>query len=246
MNGTTTAPADDAFSRFLSKGKDLVALLRDGALLLLATMLIAFPQKLNDVLTNAGFEEGSIVGFKWKAKLLQSDDALKNAQATIDNLQEQLKKSNEALNAAKGLVNDQALQSRIKGVTDQYERVAGATVQAQASVKSTIAANAQLVERAQMSLVSSGGWGVVMGSDVALGPAKDEVARAARSGIDGAGIYLRSGYYVTIAVTPDRAQAANYLTTAKRWRPDAYIAPMATWCRNMQPRDGYTECAGNR
>jgi hypothetical protein len=54
----------------VSLGKDAVALFRDGSLLILAVLLVVFPRKFNRILVDAGFEEGSVVGFRWKSKLV--------------------------------------------------------------------------------------------------------------------------------------------------------------------------------
>ena len=62
-NGT---PASSALEHAIIIGKDLFALLRDFSLFLLAALLLLFPAQLNDILMRAGFEEGSVVGFKWK------------------------------------------------------------------------------------------------------------------------------------------------------------------------------------
>lgn len=49
------------------------------------------------MLSDAGFEEGNLVGFKWKPKLLNSDAALKEAQALIVDLREQNNNMSKAL-----------------------------------------------------------------------------------------------------------------------------------------------------
>ena len=74
-------------TRSVALGKDLVSLLRDFAIFVLALLLLVFPGQFNSILVNAGFEEGSLVGFKWKSKLVESDNALKEAQSTIAVLQ---------------------------------------------------------------------------------------------------------------------------------------------------------------
>jgi len=243
---TTDSSASAGFDRFLSRGKDLVALFRDGSIMVLAVTLIAFPQTLNDMLVQAGFEEGSVVGFKWKARLLQSDDALKNARATIDTLQSQLQKTTEALNAANATQRDPALKEKIQNLEQENRQATSASSQVQTSVSSTIASNAPLVEKAQTTAYSGGNWGMVFGSDVSLAAARDEIARAAKQGIPNAAIYRRNGYYASIAVVEDRSLAAQYLATAKRFRPDAYITPMATWCKQMQQENGFIDCASTR
>jgi predicted metal-binding membrane protein len=88
----------------------------------------------------------------------------------------------------------------------------------------------------------SGGWGVVFGSDISVKAAQDEITRASTKGIPTAKLYLRNGYYASIAVVDNRSTAQEFLAIAKTFRPDAYIASMATWCRNPQPRDGFVEC----
>ncbi len=246
MDATTNLSKNERLDLLLARGKDLVALLRDAALLGLAILLLLFPQNFNEVLTSAGFEEGSIVGFKWKAKLLQSDDALKSAQATIANLQEQLKKTTEVLNATKSVVNDPSVKQKIVGLAQDNSRVVNASSQAQADVRSTIASNATYVEKAQSSMTSSGGWAVVFGSDVSLAAARDEIVKAGKLGIPDAGIYFRNGYYASIVITENRSAATDYLAIAKSFRPDAYISSIATWCRNMQQREGFIECQSTR
>ncbi len=77
---------------FLAIWKDFVALLRDTILLVFGVLLLIFPTTFNGLLVNAGFEEGSVVGFKWKAKLVESDQALKEAQANITDLTAQNEK----------------------------------------------------------------------------------------------------------------------------------------------------------
>ena len=62
---TDTAQSKRGMEQAISIGKDLFSLLRDGSLFLLALLLLFFPARLNSVLVSAGFEEGSIVGFKW-------------------------------------------------------------------------------------------------------------------------------------------------------------------------------------
>src|SRR5947207_6195399 len=58
-----------AVERTVAVSKDIIVVLRDATLLGLAGLLLVFPARFNDLLVSAGFEEGSIVGFKWKAKL---------------------------------------------------------------------------------------------------------------------------------------------------------------------------------
>lgn len=243
---TNEATGGSIFDRLISIGKDLVALLRDGTLVILALLLLLFPGKFNDLLVRAGFEEGSIVGFKWKANLIDANDALKNAQVTISDLKAQLDKANNALIEAQRKTDDPALKKSITELKAENSRLNEATKQVQASVRATIASNEPLVEKAQVSIGARGGWGVVFGSDISLNAAGDEIKRATQKGIEGAAIYYRNGYYASIAVVDSRSKAQEYLDIAKTFRPDAYIASMATWCRNPQPQEGFTACLATR
>ena len=232
--------------RWLGIGKDLFALLRDSSLFGLALLLVAFPRQLNDVLTSAGFEEGSIVGFKWKARLVESDDALKTANATIESLQAQLKQANAALAAATSAVPPGELRSQLSTVEQSGRKLEQTTADASTVLRSTLAQNAPLVERAQSTLPGGGPQAVVMGSDRTLEAARDEVRRAAGAGIANVAVYQRNGYFATIATTDTRDQAAEVLRIARGFRPDAYVTRLSAWCLNPTPRDGFTECAPTR
>src|SRR5947208_6846530 len=80
--------AGDGITATVGIGKDLVALLRDGFLMVLAALLIFWPHAFNDLLVNAGFEEGSLVGFKWKASFAETRTKLEQANATLEDLKQ--------------------------------------------------------------------------------------------------------------------------------------------------------------
>lgn len=85
-------------------------------------------------------------------------------------------------------------------------------------------------------------WGVVFGSDRALEAARDELRRASRNGVEQTAIYLRNGYYASIALRADRAEAERILRMVRAFRSDAYVADMRTWCLRPQPLAGYVAC----
>src|SRR5262245_16124838 len=84
-NPETSTP----LSTIIKNGKDIVSFLRDGALLVLAILLVALPTTFNSILVKAGFVEGSVAGFKWQSGLAESNEALVKARATITSLQTQ-------------------------------------------------------------------------------------------------------------------------------------------------------------
>jgi hypothetical protein len=94
----------------ISLGKDFVSLLRDEALFVLAVLLVAFPGQFNSLLVDAGFEESSLVGSKWRSKLVESNHALQEAQATISDLQQKNDELAKALAETNSKTNDPPLR----------------------------------------------------------------------------------------------------------------------------------------
>ena len=224
-------------------GKDAVALLRDLALFVLALLLVIFPTTFNGVLTKAGFEEGSLVGFKWKSKLVESDAALKEARTTITDLKTQLDKTSQALVQAQARLNDPSLKDTLAKLDEENKKLKAASAEVEVSIANTIASNASLVEKAQTALNSNAVWGVVFSGDTTLDAAKYEVTVIApKLGIPNASVYFRQNSYRSVSVVESKTQAEQVLTKAKQRRDDAYIVNLATWCRSAVEKDGYREC----
>jgi hypothetical protein len=132
----------------IATSKDLMSLLRDLSLLVLAVLLLIFPKTFNTLLVDAGFEEGSIVGFKWKATLIDSDAALKDAQTTISRLQSQNDELAKALAESSSEVSDASLKERMTKLEQKNNQLRISSGQVQSSVAQTISASAPLVEKA--------------------------------------------------------------------------------------------------
>jgi hypothetical protein len=235
----------DRAANSVSLGKDLVALLRDSALFILALLLLFFPAAFNTILTKAGFEEGSLVGFKWKAKLIDADAALKEARVIIADLKSQLEKTSLALSEAQRSPNDPSVRERLVKLQEENKQLNATTTKVEASVATTIASSAQLVEKAQTNSGASQGWGVIFSGDSSLEDAKYEAnVVAPKLGIPNVTIYFRDGSYRSVAVLEDRMQAEQVLPKAKQRRADAYIVNMSSWCVVTNPKEGYLECVG--
>ncbi len=233
----------DAASTLIGVGKDAVALLRDLALFVLAVLLLLFPGTFNGVLTKAGFEEGSLVGFKWKSKLVESDAALQDARTTIIDLKAQLDKTSKALAEVQARLNDPSVNETVAKLEEENKKLNVASAEVQASIANTIASNAPLVERAQTTVSSSAVWGVVFSGDTTLDAAKHEVTVVApKLGIPNASVYLRQNSYRSVAVVESRTQAEQVLAKARQLRRDAYIVNVSTWCPGAAEKDGYREC----
>ena len=144
-------PWSARLSGAIGLGKDLVALLRDAALFVLAALLVLFPARFNDILVDAGFEEGSVVGFKWKANLLESNEALQEAQATIATLQGRNEELLTVLNDPATRIGSPELQEQLGTLQRESAAIQSNAQAVQETVSQTIAANTPLVAKAAAS-----------------------------------------------------------------------------------------------
>jgi len=133
----------------ISIGKDLVSLLRDSALFVLAILLVAFPAQFNSILVDAGFKEGNLAGFKWQPSLVTSTQDLKEAHAKIGELQKENNEQAIALTEARAQLTDPALKQRIAKLEENSNALQKSTELVQSSVSQTIKANLTLIEQAQ-------------------------------------------------------------------------------------------------
>jgi hypothetical protein len=231
------------FKTLIGSGKDLVALLRDLLLFLIALLLLVFPRTLNEVLQNAGFVEGSVAGFKWKNNLIASDSALKKSEVTIVSLQIQIDSMSSLLNEAQKKISDPEFKDKLSNIEKSGLQVAIAATKTQESLKKAITSNRPLVRMEQSAVNTSVQLGVVISGDASLKGATDEVKIiASRYGISGASIYLRENSYRTVFVTSDQGEAKQILSLAKKRRKDAYIVTMDSWCPDSESLTGYQRC----
>lgn len=223
--------------------KDLVAVVRDTALLALGILLLIFPARFNDLLVNPGFEEGSVVGFKWKAKLVESDQALKDAQANITDLAVQNEKLTKALSDVRAKSSDFLFKQHLTELEDENKKLKVASARVEANVQSTIAGNAALVEKAQTSSLIVVKWGVVYGGDTDLISAQYEIGTIAKKfDLTNTTVFFRQGLFRSVAIASNRSEAEQLLFKAKNRRSDSYIVNLGKWCPNISQREGYVEC----
>lgn len=229
--------------KILSSGKDLVALLRDGLIFILAVMLLFLPERLNKTLVKAGFKEGNIAGFKWEAGIAQYDVTLKESQATITNLKAQLDSTSKVLAEAQLKTSDPELKQKLEKVEEENKAVKESSSKSQENARKTIYTNIDLVETAQVAVNTGDEWGVVFSGDNNLKQAKYEIDLAKkRHKIPNANVYYRQGMFRSVAVVNSRAKAEEILSAVKLRSKDAYIVPMTTWCKNTNEKDGYIVC----
>ncbi len=151
MSADNTKPDSPWIATVTAIAKDMVAVLRDGALLLLAVLLVAFPARFNSMLVDAGFKEGSIAGFKWQSTLVESNDALKDAQLTISKLQAKNDELLKALSDANSKSKDPELLQRLAKLEEENKTLKTATLTVQARVTESIETSTPLVEKALSS-----------------------------------------------------------------------------------------------
>lgn len=230
-------------AKVVSTGKDIVALLRDTALFVFALLLLIFPSTVGSLLSNAGFEEGSFAGLKWKPKLEMADESLKEARATITDLQAQNDEMLALLIKIEPKVTDPELKTQLTRVAATNKQLNVSADEVEATVNNTIASNAHIVEQVQNDADTVSTWGVVFGGDTTLEEAKREVEVAnTKFGIPNASIYFRQKSYRSVAIADSRSLAEQILLKAKSRRADAYIVSMSSWCPKATARDGYHEC----
>jgi hypothetical protein len=129
--------------------KDIISLLRDGTLFILAIFLVAFPSKINSMLVDAGFKEGNVAGFKWQASLIDSNQSLEEAQAKITQLQKEKDEQIKALAEARAQLKDTELKQRITKLESENITQKQSTEIVQNAVEQSIKTNTLLVEKTQ-------------------------------------------------------------------------------------------------
>jgi len=91
----------------LQNFKDALASFRELLLVLTFLLLLTFPGCVNTILVKAGFTDGSVMGFNWKQKAIESNDVADSSQMLaetaidqLDQLQSKLDSVSNQLNAA--------------------------------------------------------------------------------------------------------------------------------------------------
>jgi hypothetical protein len=116
-----------------------------------ALLLLVFPATFNSILTNAGFEEGSFAGLKWKRQFFDTDTALRAAQNTITTLQSQNADLLKALADAETPAGDAKQKEELARLRLESQKSAEAVKQVETSVSATLATNEPLIEKARLA-----------------------------------------------------------------------------------------------
>lgn len=148
MPNESTTKSTSPVASFISIAKDAFALLRDSALFAIGALLLFLPATFNSILTEAGFEEGSFAGLKWKAALHDTDTQLLLANDTISKLEAQ---NQELLNLLEETSGTDDKSNEKTSQRQEIERLALASrataeraKEVQTSVSATLKANERL------------------------------------------------------------------------------------------------------
>jgi hypothetical protein len=131
--------------RVISASKDAIALARDGLFLCLLLLLLFSPKRVNKVLTDAGFDHGSVMGLEWKARLTESTSALQSTHDGISELQAQNAKLAKALDDLRTKDADPSTEAKIAALTTTNAQLSVRATDMQAVAGHVLKENAPLV-----------------------------------------------------------------------------------------------------
>jgi hypothetical protein len=128
----------------------LVAVARNLLFFALLLLLLVFPNKLNGILTSAGFTRGSILGFEWEKQLEESTRQAETAKREVEQLDGRLRAYSTQLDqlAERSTLPDvkahaRALAGDLRESRAAAQRVGGnlaATLEAQKDIRRKIGA----------------------------------------------------------------------------------------------------------
>ncbi|HWU80853.1 MAG TPA: hypothetical protein VN158_12405 [Caulobacter sp.] len=247
---TTAQSPSKLVDEYVAVGKNLLALLRDGALVVVFLLLLIVPKFVGDRLARAGFEEGDLMGFKWKntateigAKATKLDQQLKDANLVIASQSRQLAENQDKLAR---LANGGVLAAGdIKALSDGNRSILETATKAKTAISNTIDNAAPVVAQAEKIIDSDIQWAVVFSGNANLDGGKYERdVRAPKFGVKTSNVYYRQRSYRVATLIDRQADAPGLLDTLRPRYPDAYVVNFKTWCPNpdLVQAGGYYTC----
>jgi hypothetical protein len=243
MGSMSENTASGTFSNVLSRCKDLVAVLRDGFVLMLAVYAVFNFDTVKTALADSGISEFEGFGVKIKtlnAQITINDKKLIDANANIADLQEELSAARSTIDLLKTNVSDQATTQKLESLDASIVRTTERSESLQQSMASVISKNTKFVKASTAEKPYD--LAVVFGGDRTLEAAQHEIGRARKAGLPNPEVYFREGSFRSIVTTSDRAKAEQYLVLARLQKSDAYIVNLATWCPERSTEKSFTSC----
>lgn len=218
---------------------DFVKFLKELSIPFVLILIFFYPSTLNEVLVNAGFEEGSVAGFKWKTKLAESNDNIRDLKNQVERLDTQNKTLLKTINETQATTK---IYSPI-----WVEKINTENAELQSNSNRVITQARSFVDSSTELLLknkSNASWGVVFSGDKDLQGALYEITTKAKQfNLTNPVIYFRDNSYRSVAVAKDNEEAKQLLEKARLKRSDSYIINLTTWCNNPQQQKGYISCS---
>lgn len=232
-------------------GKDALALLRDGLILLILVLLLGSPVFFRDRLVQAGIVKGNLFGVEFdllREAATDSTAELAEQKRLTEELKQRLAETQKQLGEVATRWRDPAAldawqQARARNETVQQ----AATVQSQSAGRAIEKAGSNIARVLQQAPATANddaprGWAVVMGGDTSLEEAQQELSRARRAGLANAGVVRRDGWFRTVAQFASQDEASRALAAARAVRADAYLVNWQRWCASPKAAEGYRVC----
>ncbi|HYJ51743.1 MAG TPA: hypothetical protein VEW04_01085 [Allosphingosinicella sp.] len=225
----------------LEKSQQAVTFSRDLMIVLVFLLLLVFPAFVNDRLVDAGFDEGSFAGLRWKSRVERSNGELTEAKAQISALRNRLKVTQDSLLALQSRSPQIAIPglAQLRSENARIEQTSGASLR---SIQQTISNNERVVSQGTVRGDDDARWVVIFGGDASPEAAADEIQRARELGIPEPRILRRQSSFRSVAIVPSREAAMSVLPNARRVRQDAYAVRLASWCPRLREGDQYGAC----
>ncbi len=227
----------------LDLAKAGMALVRDIGIALLLIVLLIWPAAIAGRLESAGFTEGAVGTFTWKARVKDSSQALQALARENDTLKRQLAETDAQLRGL-GQNAGGAVKSQINDLVEKNAQVQLASQVAVATARAALADNQAVIAQAAGKSEAAPTWAIVIGGDPTLPAARDEISKAEKAGLPNPRIYLKNKAYRTVAVVPAGSETTEILGHARKsMRPDSYPVRLDGWCPNPIAREGFIVCA---
>jgi hypothetical protein len=119
--------------------KDILASVRELFILLIFIFVLFFPEKVNTMLLNAGFTEGDVGPFKWKAKVeTLNNDSRKVGTLVSQITDEKIPLINNAIESLEKKIKDPALMDSLQNIKKELSGIKTVTRKADDLIQSSI------------------------------------------------------------------------------------------------------------
>ena len=230
--------ADIDKTKIISNTKTIIEIIISSLTLIIVCLFLFSPKSFNTILTDAGFEEGSVVGFKWKNKLLETDQVVKDLKQQNASLVKQNEELLTAINKSQKTNNTYNIDW-LKDINDNNQNLLTKNTKLTTTAETIITENNTLLINNKNIK-----YGIVFSGDSNLPEALYEVTtQAKRFNLPDSKIFYRNNSYRSVSIVNDSDEAKDVLYRAKQKRSDSYLINLNTWCKNPVEKDNYIVCS---